>query len=91
LVLEAVDISLELRKRQTTAQSSILEVGYLYLQARTANSTSVFAAEERDGTDPTMSTTSLFESTSQIYNKLKQKKIHVNETHNVKFIEYTEK
>ncbi|MFS7996675.1 hypothetical protein Hanom_Chr12g01132631 [Helianthus anomalus] len=54
------------RKRQTTAQSSTLEVGYLYFHARTADSTTARAAPERDSADATMSTTSLFVSTSQI-------------------------
>lgn len=57
----------ESRKRQTTAQSSTLEVGYLYLQVRTADSTRARAAEARAGAEATMSTTSLFERTSQIY------------------------
>lgn len=74
LKLEEVDIPFEFefdsRKRQTTAQSSTLEVGYLYLQARTADSTRDRAAEERAGAEATMSTTSLFERTSHTYKKL---------------------
>lgn len=68
--MEAVEILFEVesRKRHTTAQSSTLEVGYLHLQALTADSTRALAADERAGTEATMSTTSLFESTSQIYN-----------------------
>ncbi|KAG2243733.1 hypothetical protein Bca52824_094424 [Brassica carinata] len=67
---EAVDMafeSLEFRYKQTAAQSSTLEVGYLCLQALTAVSTKAFAAEERDGAEATIFTTSSFESTSQIY------------------------
>ncbi|BBH06828.1 serine carboxypeptidase-like 20 [Prunus dulcis] len=60
----------ESRKRQTTAQSSTLEVGYFCLHARTAVSTSARAAEERAGADATMSTTSLLERTSQICQKV---------------------
>lgn len=59
----------ESRNRHTTAQSSTLEVGYLRLQARTADSTSDRAAEERAGAEATISTTSSFERTSQIYEK----------------------
>jgi len=68
LALEALHTlcEAESRKRQTTAQSSTLEVGYLYLHARTADSTSARAAEERLEVAATMSTTSLFERTSQI-------------------------
>jgi hypothetical protein len=69
LVLDAVDELFVSRKRHTTAQSSILEVGYLYLQARTADSTRNLAAEARAGADAIMSTTSLFDSTSQICGK----------------------
>jgi len=55
----------ESKKRQTTAQSSTLEVGYFVLHARIADSTSVRAAEDREA-DATMSTTSWFDKTSQI-------------------------
>ncbi|RZS04778.1 hypothetical protein BHM03_00035166 [Ensete ventricosum] len=54
------------RKRHTTAQSSVLPVGYFCLQALTADWTRHFAAEDRDGAEATMSTTSLLDSTSQI-------------------------
>ncbi|PON37798.1 hypothetical protein PanWU01x14_317560 [Parasponia andersonii] len=57
-----------LRKRQTTAQSSILDDGNLNLQARTADSTRARAAVDR-GADATMFTTSSFERTSQICRK----------------------
>lgn len=68
LVLEADDrlLEFESRKRQTTAQSSILEVGYLYFHALTAVSTRVRAAVVRFGADAIISTTSLFDSTSHI-------------------------
>lgn len=55
----------EFRKRQTTAQSSTLEVGNFNLQVRTAESTSARAAVDR-GADATMFTASSFERTSQI-------------------------
>ncbi|KAM1940487.1 hypothetical protein ACFX13_028182 [Malus domestica] len=54
------------RNRQTTTQSSTLEVGYFYLHTRTAVSTSARAAEERVRAVAIMSTTSLLERTSQI-------------------------
>lgn len=44
LVFEAEGLSSELRKRQTTAQSSILDVGYLILHDCTAASTKERAA-----------------------------------------------
>lgn len=56
-----------LRNRQTTAQSSILEVGYLSLQALTADSTRDRAAEDRAGAEETMSTTSLLDKTSHTW------------------------
>lgn len=62
---EVVSEAPEVRKRQTTAQSSTLAYGYLNLQARVADSTSARAAEGC-GAAATMSTTSLFERTSQI-------------------------
>lgn len=71
LVFAATDMlsASESRKRQTTAQSSTLDVGYLCLQDRTAVSTNARAAEDLAGAVATMSTTSLFESTSQIYHE----------------------
>lgn len=56
----------ELRKRQTTAQSSTLEVGYLIFQALTADSTNALAADDCAGTELTISTTSLLDKTSHI-------------------------
>ena len=44
LLVEVEVLSSELTKRQTTAQSSTLEVGYLILQDRTAASTTKRAA-----------------------------------------------
>lgn len=58
--------SFESRNRQTTAQSSTFEVGYLLLHDRTADSTRLRAAYARDPHDSTISTTSLFDSTSHI-------------------------
>ncbi|RRT78902.1 hypothetical protein B296_00023064 [Ensete ventricosum] len=63
---EMLEASAASRKRHTTAQSSVLPVGYLCLQALTADWTRHFAAEDRDGAEATMSTTSLLDSTSQI-------------------------
>lgn len=57
----------ESRKRQT-AQSSTLEVGYFKIQAQTAKLTNCRAAYEHVVRGPTMCTTSLLESTSQIWN-----------------------
>ncbi|KAF7837084.1 aspartic proteinase-like protein 2 [Senna tora] len=54
---ESTPCKSESKKRQTTAQSSTLEVGYFVLHALTAVSTSVRAAEDRE-TDATISTTS---------------------------------
>jgi hypothetical protein len=53
------------RKRQTTAQSSIFDVGYLRRHERTADSTSNLAAADLVGAAATMSTTSLLDNTSQ--------------------------
>lgn len=60
---------LEVRKRQTTAQSSTLTYGYFDLQARVADSTRVRAAEAR-GANATIFTTSSFERTSHICQKV---------------------
>jgi len=55
------------KNKQTTAQSSLLDVGNCNLQDLTAQSTRALAAVARDGADATMSTASLFERTSQTY------------------------
>lgn len=55
------------KNKQTTAQSSLLDVGNFNLQDLTAQSTRALAAVAREGADATMSTASLFERTSQTY------------------------
>jgi hypothetical protein len=67
--LDVLFASCVFRKRQTTAQSSILEVGYLVRQARLADSTRKRAAEAREVALLMMLTTSVFERTSHTYNK----------------------
>lgn len=52
------------RKRQIIAQSSVLELGYLNLQAWFAKSTTKRAAKERSEHEATTSTTSWFVKTS---------------------------
>ncbi|MFS8024418.1 hypothetical protein Hanom_Chr16g01463001 [Helianthus anomalus] len=56
------------RNKQTTAQSSILDVGYLDFHSRAAESTSNLAADARVGADDTISITCSLLKTSQIYN-----------------------
>lgn len=56
------------KNKHTTAQSSTFEVGYLKRQDRTAESTRALAAVLRDRADATISTASLFDKASQIYN-----------------------
>lgn len=53
------------KNRQTTAQSSIFDVGNLRRQARTAHSTRAQAAVACDGAEDIMFTTSSLERTSQ--------------------------
>uniref|UniRef100_A0A0A9EWV5 Uncharacterized protein n=1 Tax=Arundo donax TaxID=35708 RepID=A0A0A9EWV5_ARUDO len=62
--LEDVLVASVFRKRQTAAQSSILEVGYSVLQARRADSTRNRAAEACEGALLMMLTTSSLVSTS---------------------------
>ena len=65
--LSSGDGALRFRKRQTTAQSSTMDVGYLRRHARTARSISCLAALDGSVVDDTIFTTSLLVSTSQIY------------------------
>lgn len=51
-----------------------MDVEYLYFHTRMALSTTERAAEERVRHDPTTSTTSLFERTSQIFQDGKERK-----------------
>lgn len=69
---EAVDnlSGSESRKRQTTAQSSTFEVGNFHLHL-TAASTKARPAVQRVGAFATISTTSSFVNTSQIYQSFK--------------------
>lgn len=65
---ESVDFSWS-KNKQTTAQSSLLDVGNFNLQDLTAQSTRALAAVARDGADAMISTASLFERTSQTYKR----------------------
>ncbi len=83
-----------MRNRQTTAQSSTLAYGHLNFQALAADSTSVRAAEDR-GAEITMSTTSLFERTSQICqngrkHQIKYLSMQINQVHYPSFMHICE-
>ncbi|MFS7985128.1 hypothetical protein Hanom_Chr11g00994861 [Helianthus anomalus] len=62
--LGEASVGFESRNKQTAAQSSFFDVGYLNRQARVAQSTRARAAVARLGAAATMSTASLFERTS---------------------------
>nr|GLL34767.1 protein SYM1-like [Ipomoea trifida] len=59
------------KNKHTTAQSSILDVGYLVFHSRAADSTTVLAADDLEGAPDTISTTSSLLSTSHTYSGLR--------------------
>ena len=66
------------RKRQTTAQSSVFDVGYRVLHARWADSTRNRAAEACEGALLMMLTTSALESTSHTYRQQRDPDDHIS-------------